>query len=355
MRIAEIAPVWVPVPPPAYGGIELVVSLLADGLSERGHDVTLFAAVGSRTKARLVSPVREPHALADMGNDITAEIVHALPAYLAADEFDVIHDHSGLGTALGAARAGRPPPVVHTLHGPWTESSRRFFAAVSPPVQLIAISEAQAAGNPGLRYAGVVHNGIDPDAYRWQDDKEDFLVFLGRCSPEKGPEVAVEVAKRAGLPLVMIVKRSQPEEMRYWDQEVAPRLRGDEQLFFDVPHEVKVDLLGRARATLFPIQWSEPFGLVMIESMACGTPVVATPLGAAPEIIVDGTTGFLATGVDEMVAALEHLDDISPADCREHVVENFSAGAMVTKTERVLERAATSARGGAGVPGPSQD
>ena len=351
VRIAEIAPVWVPVPPPAYGGIELVVSLLADGLVERGHDVTLFAAVGSRTTARLISPVTEPHALAEMGTDITAEIVHALPAYLAAAEFDVIHDHSGLGTALGAARAGRPPPVVHTLHGPWTDSSRRFFAAVSPPIHLIAISEAQAAANPDLRYAGVVHNGIDTDAYRWEKDKEDFLLFLGRCSPEKGPEVAVDVARRAGLPLVMIVKRSQPEEKRYWDEMVAPRLQGDEQLLFDVSHEVKVDLLGRARAVLFPIQWPEPFGLVMIEAMACGTPVVATPLGAAPEIVVHGTTGFLATGVDEMVVALTQLDDISPARCREHVVENFSAQAMVVKTERVLEQAANTALGGAGGSG----
>ena len=337
MRIAEIAPVWVPVPPPTYGGIELVVSLLAEGLTARGHDVTLYAAQGSRTDARLISPVEGDRELSQMGTNISDEVVHALPAYLAADQFDVIHDHTGLGVALGAAR-NAPPPVVHTLHGPWNDAIRRLFGAVSPPVHLIAISEAQKAGNPGLSYAGVVHNGLDLSIHPWRKDKEDFVVFLGRCNPEKGPEIAVEVAKRAGVPLVMIVKRSEPHEYEHWEREVEPRLRGDEELIFDAPHDVKVDVLGRAKATLFPIQWPEPFGLVMIESMACGTPVVAMPDGAAPEVVVDGQTGFLTPTVDDMVEALGHIDEISPAACREHVTENFSADAMVTKTERILER-----------------
>ena len=337
MRIAEIAPVWVPVPPPSYGGIELVVSLLADGLTERGHDVTLFAAPGSKSRARIVSPVKQHRDLADSAADVTDEFVHALPAYRASDEFDVIHDHSGLGPALAAGRPGRPP-IVHTLHGPWTDASRRFYAAISPPVNLIAISHAQAADNPDLTYAGVVHNGLDVDAYQWSKDKEDFVVFLGRCNPEKGPEVAVEVAKRAGVPLVMMVKRSEPFEIEHWEKEVAPRLTGDEEIRFNVGHDEKVDVLSRARATLMPMQWPEPFGLVMIESMACGTPVIATPRGAAPEIVVDGRTGVLAPDVDGMMAALDRVDDLSPGDCREHVLENFSGEALVTKTERILEQ-----------------
>ena len=344
MRIAQIAPVWVPVPPPTYGGIELVVSLLADGLAARGHDVTLYASQGSRSQARLVSPVDRTRELADIGTDVTDEIVHALPAYLAADEFDVIHDHTGLGTALGAAR-NAPPPVVHTLHGPWTEASCRFYRAVSPPVNLIAISEAQKAGNPDVNYAGVVHNGLDLTIHPWRKDKDDFVVFLGRCNPEKGPEVAVEAAKRAGVKLVLIVKRSEPHEYEHWEREVEPRLTGDEELVFDAPHDVKVDLLGRARATLFPIQWPEPFGLVMIESMACGTPVLAMPSGAAPEVVVDGVTGFLTPTLDDMVAALDRVDEISPAACREHVTENFSAEAMVTKTEQILEQVVAEASG----------
>ncbi len=338
MRIAEIAPVWVPVPPPGYGGIELVVSHLAEGLAARGHDVTLYAAHGSRTGTKLVSPVeRDPDS--QIGTDVTDEIVHALPAYLHADEYDVIHDHTGMGTALGAAR-NAPPPVVHTLHGPWTDASRRFFHAVSPPIHLIAISEAQKAGNPGLNYAGVVYNGLDLEAHPWNKDKDDFVVFLGRCNPEKGPELAVEVAKRAGVRLVMIVKRSEPAEHDHWEKEVAPRLTGDEELIFDATHELKNDLLARARATLFPIQWPEPFGLVMIESMACGTPVLAMAKGAAPEVVVDGKTGFLTDTVDEMVEAVGRIDEISPETCRQHVVENFSAEAMVEKTEKILEQVA---------------
>jgi glycosyltransferase involved in cell wall biosynthesis len=337
VRIAEIAPVWVPVPPPAYGGIELVVSLLADGLTERGHDVTLFAAPGSHSKARIVTPVEQPRDLVDSGTDVTDEIVHALPAYQAEDEFDVIHDHSGLGVALAGARKGGPP-VVHTLHGPWTDSSRRFFSAVSPPVHLIAISEAQKSGYPELPYVGVVHNGVDVEAFPWGKDKEDYVVFLGRCNAEKGIGVAVEVARRAGVPMVLMVKRSEPHEIEHWEREVEPRLTGDEDIRFDVGHDEKVDVLSRARATLMPMQWPEPFGLVMIESMACGTPVIATPCGAAPEIIVDGKTGIFAQEVDEMVQALDRVDDLDPADCREQVVENFSAEAMVTKTEQVLEK-----------------
>ena len=337
MRIAEIAPVWVPVPPPGYGGIELVVGLLADGLTERGHDVTLFAAPGSRSRARIVSPVTRKLDLSEMGTDVTDELVHALPAYTERGRFDVIHDHTGLGTALGAARQG-DPPVVHTLHGPWIDSSRRFYAAVSPPVHLIAISEAQAAGNADLHYAGVVHNGLDLTAHPWRKEKDDFLLFLGRCNKEKGPEHAVDVAKRAGLPLVMMVKRSQTHEKQYWDEMVAPRLTGDEEIIFDADHDQKVDYLGRARATLFPIQWPEPFGLVMIESMACGTPVIAMPCGAAPEIVVDGETGYLTPTIDDMVDAVGKVDRISPAACREHVAEWFSADAMVDKTERVLEQ-----------------
>jgi glycosyltransferase involved in cell wall biosynthesis len=212
---------------------------------------------------------------------------------------------------------------------------------VSPPVHLIAISEAQKAGNPDLDYAGVVHNGLDLSSHPWQKDKDDFVLFLGRCSPEKGPELAVEVAKRAGVPLVMMVKRTEPQEYEHWEREVEPRLRGNEELIFDSSQELKVDLLGRARATLMPIQWPEPFGLVMIESMACGTPALAMPLGAAPEIIVDGKTGFLTETVDEMVEAVGRIDEISPEACRDHVTEHFSAEAMVDKTERILERVAT--------------
>jgi glycosyltransferase involved in cell wall biosynthesis len=346
MRIAEIAPPWFTVPPAAYGGIELVVALLADGLTAAGHDVTLFASGGSGTKARLVSPMPEAPEPARLGN-AWDETYHATAAYLevlAEGGFDVIHDHSGIvGPALGALLDGRPP-VVHTLHGPWTELAKRYYRLLDRRIHLVAISESQRAGFPEACYAGVVPNGIDLDAYPVREQKEDFVLFLGRSNPEKGPEVAVEVAKRAGVHLKMIVKRNERFEQDYWEQIVVPRLTGEEELLENVSHAEKADLLGRARATLFSIQWPEPFGLVMIESMACGTPVVATSLGSAPEVVVDGVTGFLGESIDDLVAALGRTHELSPLRCREHVVERFGAEAMVGGYEAVFERVADSGR-----------
>jgi glycosyltransferase involved in cell wall biosynthesis len=346
MRIAEIAPPWFTVPPAGYGGIELVVALLADGLAGRGHDVTLFASGGSTSRAKLVSPLPEPPEPARLGNTWD-ETYHASAAYLevlADGEFDIVHDHSGIvGPALAAMLDGRPP-VVHTLHGPWTELAKRYYRLLHGRLHLVAVSESQRADFPEASYAGVVPNGIDLDAYPLREQKEDFVLFLGRSNPEKGPEVAVEVAKRAGVHLKMIVKRNERFEQDYWEQIVVPRLSGDEELLENVSHAEKVDLLGRARATLFSIQWPEPFGLVMIESMACGTPVVATSLGSAPEVVVDGVTGFLGESIDDMVAALGRTQELSPFRCREHVVERFGAEAMVGGYEAVFERVADSGR-----------
>lgn len=337
MRIAQIAPIWVSVPPPSYGGIELVVSVVADGLVDRGHDVTLFASEGSKTKGTLVSPLGKAPDLADMGVGTTYEVVHPLAAYLRAGEFDIIHDHSGFGPAFGALLNGTPP-VVRTLHGPWSDEIRLFHAALEGRVHLVAISESQATFNPDLSYAGVVYNGLDIDAYLYREDKEDFLLFLGRCNSEKGPDVAVEVAKRAGKHLKILMKRSEPAEIEYWEDTVQPRLTGDEDIRFDVSHDEKVDLLSRAQGTLCPIQWPEPFGLVMIESMACGTPVIVPPLGAAPELVIDGETGFLREEVDEMVQCVPRLREISPAACRARVADNFTAEVMVAGYEEIFER-----------------
>jgi glycosyltransferase involved in cell wall biosynthesis len=338
LRIAEIAPVWVSVPPPSYGGIELMVSLIADGLAERGHDVTLFASPGSKTKGNLVTPLEEAPDLADMGLSITDDIVHTLSSYLqATDDFDVIHDHSGFGPAFGALLNGTPP-VVRTLHGPWSDEARRFHAALQGRVHLVAISESQASFNTDLEYEGVVYNGLDIDAYPYREDKEDFLLFLGRCNPEKGPEVAVDVAKKAGKHLKMAVKRSEPAEIQYWERMVEPRLTGDEDIVFDINHQEKVDLLARARGTLCTIQWPEPFGLVMTESMACGTPVIVPPMGAAPELVVDGETGFLREDVDHMAECVARLGEISPAACRARVADNFTAEVMVSGYEKIFDR-----------------
>jgi glycosyltransferase involved in cell wall biosynthesis len=336
VRIAEIAPPWYPVPPNGYGGIELVVALLADGLALRGHEVTLFASGGSASKAEVVSPLIDPPDPALLGN-VWFETYHALWSYTDASRFDVVHDHSGIvGPALAALVAPRPP-VVHTLHGPWTEPSRRLYALLQSFLHLVAISEAQRAEYPELRYAGVVHNGVDLGAYPFIEGKDDFLVYIGRSTPDKGPADAVEVAKRVGLPLAMIVKKTEPAEQVYWNEVVAPQLTDDIEVLENVPHEVKTDLLGRARALVFPIRWSEPFGLVMIEAMACGTPVVASPFGAAIELVEEGVTGYLRESVGDLADAAGRVGSCSPAACRERVARHFSSAAMVEGYERIFK------------------
>ncbi|HEY5014442.1 MAG TPA: glycosyltransferase family 4 protein [Acidimicrobiia bacterium] len=330
MRIAQVAPVWFPVPPSGYGGIELVVSLLTDGLAVAGHDVTLFASGGSHSPARIISPLPEPPDPRQLGNP-WYDAYHALSAYLHEGEFDVIHDHAGVvGPVLGALLRGRPP-VVHTLHGPWTDETRLLYELVGQYVHLVAISDAQRNDGAGIHHLGTVYNGIDLSAYKYRnaDEKGDSLVYIGRANHDKGPVEAIEIARRAGFELTMIVKHNEPLEQAYFDLEVAPRLGADIEMLENVSHEVKVDRLGRAKGMIFPIRWPEPFGLVMVEAMACGTPVVTTNWGAAPELVDDGVTGFRRDGTDELVAAVGRLDEIDPMACRARVEERFSAEAMV--------------------------
>jgi len=336
MKIAEIAPPWFAVPPTGYGGIELVVSLLADGLTERGHDVTLFASGGSQTKANLVSPMADPPDPAVLGNP-WFDAYHALSAYLAIDDtFDVVHDHSGIaGSAMGALLRNHPP-VVHTLHGPWTELTRRYYSLLHEHVHLVAISEAQRSDNPDVSYAAVVHNGIELDDYPFRAEKDEFLVYIGRANPDKGPSIAIEVARRAGLPLAMVIKKNEPFERAYWDEIVAPLLNDEVEVFEGISHDQKTDLLGRARAMVFPIQWSEPFGLVMAEAMACGTPVVACPAGAAVELVENGVTGYLRDSIDDLVDAVASIGNCSPSACRARVEDYFSATAMVQGYEALF-------------------
>jgi glycosyltransferase involved in cell wall biosynthesis len=338
MRIAIVAPVWFPVPPTGYGGIELVVSLLADGLVEAGHDVTLFASGGSRSRAKVVSPMPEPPDPRELGN-AWYDGFHALSVYLQVDGFDVVHDHAGIvGPICGAMLDGRPP-VVHTLHGPWTTASRLLYSIAGRHVHLVAISEAQRADNPDVPYLGTVYNGIDLTSYTYRENKEDVLVYIGRSNPDKGPREAITIARRAGLPLQMILKRSEPPERAYFEREIEPLLASDIELHESVSHETKVEMLGRACAMVFPTRWPEPFGLVMVEAMACGTPVVTTNWGAAPELVADGVTGFCRDGDDELVASIGAVGELSPARCRARVEELFSAEAMVQGYEAVYERA----------------
>jgi glycosyltransferase involved in cell wall biosynthesis len=329
MRIAEIAPPWIQVPPEGYGGIELVVDLLAHGFEARGHDVTLFAPEGSRSAAEVVSPL--PAAGSDSIGDRWHEAYHAVSAYQHAEDFDLIHDHTFLGPALAQMRDGGPM-TVHTLHGPWDDESSAYYGILDERVHLVAISETQRRGNPDIRYAATIENGIDIERYPLNEGKrENFLVYIGRANEDKAPEVAVELAHRAGLPLKLVVKHAEPDEQRYWEKEVLPRLSEEDEALDEIGHDKKVELLQRGRAFIFPIRWEEPFGLVMVEALACGMPVVATPCGAAREIVADGLTGFLRPELDGLVTCIERAGTISPLACRARVEEHFSAETMVDR------------------------
>jgi glycosyltransferase involved in cell wall biosynthesis len=336
LRIAMIAPPYLAVPPTGYGGIEQVVSALTEGLVAAGHDVTLFAAPGSVTSARLVSPLNAPIPLGDPAG-LSDELYHITSAYREAHSFDVIHDHTGMGPTLGSMLLN--PPIVHTLHGPWTDKGRRMARLLHDRVHLVGISNAQRKDNVEIRYAGVVYNGISLAAHVFREKKEDYLVFVGRINPEKRPEVAIEIARKAGLPLVMVIKRSEPFERLYFDDVVAPLLGADITVLDEPAQQVKIDIVSRARALLFPIDWPEPFGLVMTEAMACGTPVIARALGSVPEIVRDGITGFCCSSTQEMVEAVGAVALLSPRDCREDVERRFSAPVMVAGYERVYRLA----------------
>jgi glycosyltransferase involved in cell wall biosynthesis len=329
MRIAVLSPVWFPVPPTGYGGIEWVVSLLADGLVDAGHDVTLFASGDSRTRATLAC-VYDVAPSAQIGLS-QVEIRHALACYERADDFDVINDHSGPTSAVIAGTVRTP--TVHTVHGPLLGEPGDLYeqiARVAPRTRLVSISMNQRAPHPDLPWIANVPNALDFSVYPMQPQRGDYLLFLGRMTPEKGAHRAVAVAIEAGLPLKIAGKRREPAEQLYFHEFVEPHLRdGQIEYVGEVTHGEKVELLQNARATLFPIDWEEPFGLVMIESMACGTPVIATRRGSVPEVIEDGRTGIVVDDYAQMVGAIEAADALEPIELRRAAEERFSRERMV--------------------------
>ncbi len=346
MRIAVIAPPWYPVPPNGYGGIEWVVALLADGLTDRGHEVTLFAAPGSDTEAELVPPL-EGVPPQELIGDPWYEAAHAVSAYERGPEFDLLHDHTGpVGASIGAMSDF---PTVHTLHGPFTDETTMLYRRIARRHWFVAISESQRSMGPAnLRWGGVVYNGIALDRYPIREDKEDFLFFLGRADEEKAPHLAIQAARRAGRRLVMCVTTKNDRERAYWATQVEPLLGDDVEVRGECDQDQKTELLARAAALLFPIQWPEPFGLVMTEAMACGTPVVAWRNGSVPEVVADGRTGFIVSSVEEMAAAFDRVGDLDPQVMRAWVEQRFSDKAMVTGYERVYERALRGERDRAG-------
>lgn len=338
MRIAQIAPLWERVPPPAYGGTELVVSLLTDELVRRGHEVTLFASGDSKTLARLEPCCAE--ALRPQGilppEYAVYEQMQLSKIFQQAGEFDLIHSHVGY-SALPYASLTKTP-VVHTLHGIFTPLMEQIFAQHRSQ-NFVSISHSQRRPDLNLNYVATVYNAIATDRFQFYPEPDDppYLAFLGRMSIEKGPHLAIAIAKAVGMPL-KIAGKIDFANQEFFEREIAPHIDGQQIEFLgEADHAMKNELMGRALATLFPITWQEPFGLVMVESMACGTPVIAMALGSAPELIAPGRSGFLCKSVEECVAAVRQVAQIDRAACRAHVEAHFHVERMVNGYEAVYE------------------
>jgi glycosyltransferase involved in cell wall biosynthesis len=338
-----LAPPWIPVPPPGYGGIEAVIGPLCEALVARGHDVTLFAAPGSWSTAR-VEPIL-PRTYPGNIERALFEVDHVARAFARIEEqaragspFDVIHDHCGFTAVAMADRI--QIPIVHTMHGPFDTDTAEFYRHHGHKAHLVGLSHAQLATAPrGLEVAAIVPNPVDPDRWRYRSDKDDYLLFVGRMHPTKGPDRAIAAARLAGAKLVL-AGPVQPGQETYFQTRVAPHLDGEWVRYVgEVGGTVRRDLFARARALVMPIRWPEPFGLVMVEALVCGTPVIAFAEGAATEIVRDSVTGFLVTDEQEMAAAVAKLSELNPADCRADAVARFSPANVAASYEQVYAHA----------------
>ena len=334
MRIGILAPPWTPVPPTSYGGIELVVDQLARGFAAAGHDVLLYASGDS------TCPVPRASVLAEAeGQRIgmaVPELRHVLHGYEALQGMDIVHDH----TVFGPIYSERFPdlPVVTTNHGPFNDELRDVYRFLGRRVPLIAISHAQRATAPDVHVARVIHHGLNAADFPFGAGDGGYCLFLGRMSPEKGAHRASEAAFKARVPLVIAAKMREPWERRYFDEFVAPYLNDEIRFVGEATADERIRLLAGASCLLVPIRWDEPFGMVMIEALACGTPVLAFAQGSAPEIVQDGQTGFLCHDVNDMAESIPKAARLDRAACRAAVEGYFSSERMVAEHLDLYER-----------------
>lgn len=340
MRVLMIAPPWFPVPPRAYGGTESVIDVLARGLTARGHELLLCTTADSSCRVPRHSIL--PSAVG-VGAPAAVELVHVRDAYELAGDFDVVHDHTVAGPAYGSTRPNSTP-ILTTHHAPFTRWLAEQFRSLGARVGVIAISHDQARRAGPAPVAAVIHHGLDVRAYRFGDGRGGYAVALARMSPDKGIATAIRVARRAGIPLKIAAKMHSAAEHCYFREVIEPRLGGDVQYLGELSGRDKLQLLGGARCLLNPIAWPEPFGLAMIEALACGTPVVATPMGAAPEIVRHRHTGLLAASEPDLVRAVVEVVRCDRRACRRDVEQRFSMARMAADHERVYEQAAGPSR-----------
>jgi len=335
MRVAIVAPPWLPVPPSAYGGTENVLDALARGLKSAGHQVLLFTTGDSTCPVERAFAFEKAIGIG-FGSSVD-EIRHVTHAYRGFEDIDVVHDHTLVGPLHSASFPDLP--VVTTNHGPFNADVIDLYRTISGRVPVIAISHHQASTAPDVSISAVIHHGVSVDDFPVGRGEGGYALFLGRMHPGKAPHVAARIARQAGIPLKIAAKMSEPEEHAYFEAMVRPLLGGDVTFVGEVDRQAKLELLGGAQCLLNPIAWPEPFGMVMIEALACGTPVVTTHLGAAPEIVEDGVVGFLRSDEVGLVDALGRVHEIDRTTCRQWVEERFSVELMVEKHVAVYEQA----------------
>jgi glycosyltransferase involved in cell wall biosynthesis len=348
MRIAQVAPPFESVPPTRYGGTERVVSLLTEELVRRGHDVTLFASGDSTTRARLIPTVDTAlWRLDEVRDPLPYWAITLGEAYGRArhGEFDVVHSHLDFQAFPCAALC--ETPSITTLHGRLDLPDLRRLYARFPEAGVVSISNSQRSPLPEARWLGTVYNAVDVDQLPFNARGGDYLAFLGRMSPEKGLDRAIRIAELAGLPLKVAARpplrdTSNPDarsDREYYEGVVRPMLRsGHVELVGEIGDAEKPELLGNALALLFPINWPEPFGLVMAEALACGTPVVARRRGSVPEIVTHGVTGLIGETDEELVHLCRIVHQIDRRACREEAVRRFSPAEMARGYERIYQK-----------------
>ncbi len=337
MRIAQISPLYESVPPKMYGGTERVVAYLTEELVKMGHEVTLFASGDSRTCARLIGHVDSALRLNDQVIDpIAHHIIQMEEVARRVHEFDLLHFHTDYLHFPFSSRLNKAH--LTTLHGRLDIPDLNYMYQYFPQQPLVSISDSQRRPVPGANWQGTIYHGLPPDLYGCGSGKGDYVVFIGRISPEKRPDRAIEIAGKAGVK-IKIAAKVDKADAEYYETRIRRLMKQPHVEFIgEVNEEQKGELLGNAKALLFPIDWPEPFGMVMIEAMACGTPVIAYPNGSVPEVIRHGVSGFLVNDIPEAVRSLENIDTLDRGTVRRVFEERFSAQVMAVNYVALYER-----------------
>jgi glycosyltransferase involved in cell wall biosynthesis len=338
MRIAMLAPLWKTVPPQKYGGTELIASLLADELVDIGHDVTLFACGGSKTKAKLIPIIDRPlyDILGGFKFDAVPfqDIIEVKNAFDMAKngQFDIIHNHMGFHVAAFGNIS--PVPIITTNHSSLPPDNEALARAAKDS-SYISISNSQRSLAPYLNYIETVYHGIKTQDFSFNNNPDDYLLYLASMSKDKGADIAIEITKKANMKMIMA---GDIKDQAYFDLELGPKIDGEQIVFLgEVGTKQKKELMENAKAYVFPIRWSEAFGLTVVEALASGTPVIAFSSGSLPEIIDNGKTGFLVKDIDQAVDAINKIKNISRLECRRQAVERFDVSIMAKNYVKVYE------------------